>query len=81
MSGAPLTTLTPLSLRPPPAAGRMFRRPAAARDPGTGGPADTAPDDTAPDDTAPDDAALDDAALDDAAHRTARRLLEEAGLL
>ncbi|MFI9256369.1 hypothetical protein ACIGT4_01410 [Streptomyces sioyaensis] len=49
----------------------MFRRPTTARNPGAGGPADTAPDDTAPDDTAPDDTA----------HRTARRLLEEAGLL
>ncbi|MEU5545331.1 hypothetical protein AB0G85_23475 [Streptomyces sioyaensis] len=52
-------------------AGRLFRPPAAARNPGAGGTADTAPDDTAPDDTAPDDVA----------HRTARRLLEEAGLL
>lgn len=61
MSGAPLTALTRLSLRPPAVAGRLFRRPATARNPGVGGPADTAPDDTA--------------------HRTARRLLEEAGLL
>ncbi|TXC93982.1 hypothetical protein [Streptomyces sp. ISID311] len=58
-----LSPVFPFSLRPP-AVGRLFRRPAAARDPGAGGTADTA--DTAPDDTA---------------HRTARRLLEEAGLL
>lgn len=66
-----LSPVFPISLRPPAVAGRLFRPPAAARNPGAGGPADTAPDDTAPDDTAPDNTA----------HRTARRLLEEAGLL
>ncbi|SOE10022.1 hypothetical protein SAMN06272775_1072 [Streptomyces sp. 2323.1] len=73
MLGASLVALTrlSLSLRSPAVAGRLFRRAATAWNPGAGGPADTAPDDTAPDDTAPDDAA----------HRTARRLLEEAGLL
>ncbi|MFI1302237.1 hypothetical protein [Streptomyces sioyaensis] len=44
----------------------MFRGPAAARHPDAGDLADISPDGTAPDDTP---------------HRTARRLLEEAGLL
>lgn len=69
MSGAPLVALIRLSrltLRPPAVAGRMFRRPATARNPGAGGLACTEPD---------------DAVADDAAHRTARRLPEEAGLL